>query len=131
MEISAGAAERERLMRRHGEGGTSRIWRVALSDGDPVAVTEADSFLALSPAVTSEGRVVNSRARHRTIGDAAAGDLESRWQLPVECSWIWNLPAAILVCVCGKVGQSNFPGHERVQTTPRRYQKGRAEETVP
>lgn len=47
----------EELYRRYGKGWTSRIWRVPLSGGDPVPITEADSVLALSPTLTPEGRV--------------------------------------------------------------------------
>lgn len=53
----------ERLRRRHGEGWTSRIWRVALSGGEPEPVTVADTFLALSPAMTPDGRVAFFRGR--------------------------------------------------------------------
>lgn len=59
----------ERLRRRHGEGWTSRIWRVPVSGGDAVAVTEADTFLALSPAVTPDGRVGYFRGRRPPSGE--------------------------------------------------------------
>lgn len=55
--------ELQRLMRRHAEGWTSRIWQVSVDGGDPAPLTPADSFLALSPAPAPEGGIAYFRGR--------------------------------------------------------------------